>query len=79
VRRVELFRVISGDTRSRSTTASHLAIAHADSSRPAIRPAPVCESRTLAEFRVAAEIPALFCHEVDAGGVREAGPRSPSW
>ena len=79
VRQVELFRVVPAILdRAREL---HLiqAVAHADSSRLAIGLGAGLRVAQRAELRAAAEIPALFRHEVDSGGVREAGLRPPFW
>src|SRR5207244_6349220 len=72
---VELFRVVPAILdRAREL---HLiqAVAHADSTRPAIGLGAGLRVAKPAELRASAEIPALFRHEVDSGGVREAGLR----
>src|SRR5262249_15824291 len=48
-------------------------VAHADSRSPAIGRGAGLRVAQLADLRAAAEIPALFRHEVDSGGTREAG------
>src|SRR5262249_29230211 len=51
------------------------AVAHADSSRLALGLGAGLRVAQLAELRAAAEVPALFRHEVDSGGVRETAER----
>src|SRR5207247_11422868 len=48
-------------------------VANADSSRLAIGRSAGLRVAQRADLRAAAEIPALFRHEVDSGGAREAG------
>src|SRR5437867_12971769 len=75
VRHVELFHAIPAILDRARELHFIQAIAHSDSTRLAIGLGGGLRVAQLAELRAAAEIPALFRHEVDSGGVREAGQR----
>src|SRR6185503_1793501 len=74
-RRVELLLVIPAVLdRARELHRIH-AVAHADSGRLAIGLGAGLRIAQRAELRAGPDVPALLLHEVDPGGVREAGQR----
>src|SRR5262249_44987798 len=75
-RRVDLFRDVPAILDCARELHLLQTVTHADSSRLAIGLGARLRVAQLAKFRAAPEIPSFFCHEVDAGGVCEAGHRS---
>src|SRR5262245_25668054 len=75
MRRVELFRVILAILDPARKLHLIEAVAHSDSSRPAIGLGASLRIVQPAELGASAEIPAFFRYEIDAGGVRETGQR----